>query len=168
MMPARPLKICFSGAFGKAGESVVIEEFLRGEEASFFALVDGETVVPFGTAQDHKRVGDGDTGPNTGGMGAYSPAPIMTSEMCVTVMREIIVPTARTMVRRGQPYQGILYAGLMLTEEGPKLIEYNVRFGDPEAQVLLTRLESDLLDVMLSSPKAGFLIVSSRSVMMLP
>ncbi|QLC25502.1 phosphoribosylamine--glycine ligase [Parasphingopyxis algicola] len=138
----------FDGDFGKAGAEIVIEEFLSGEEASFFALVDGETVVPFGTAQDHKRVGEGDTGLNTGGMGAYSPAPILDEAMVDRVMREIVKPTVETLARRGTPYSGILFAGLMLTEAGPQLIEYNVRFGDPECQVLMMRLEDDLLALM--------------------
>ncbi|MBV8687479.1 MAG: phosphoribosylamine--glycine ligase [Alphaproteobacteria bacterium] len=141
------LDLMFDGGLG-AGGAVVVEEFLEGEEASFFALADGETVVPFGTAQDHKRVGDGDTGPNTGGMGAYSPASIVTAAMSERVMSEIIEPTMRAMAERGAPFSGILYAGLMLTAEGPKLIEYNVRFGDPECQVLMMRLESDLLALM--------------------
>ncbi len=138
------------GAFGAAGNSFVIEEFLDGEEASFFALTDGENILPLATAQDHKRVGDGDTGPNTGGMGAYSPAPIMTEEMCETVMKQIIRPTAEGMAARGTPYKGVLYAGLMITERGPELIEYNVRFGDPECQVLMARLKSDILPVLLA------------------
>jgi len=145
----------FDGGFGGAGEAVVIEEFLEGEEASFFALTDGMTVLPFGTAQDHKRVGDGDTGPNTGGMGAYSPAEIVTPELAERVMREIVRPTVRAQAERGAPYSGILYAGLMLTAEGPKLIEYNVRFGDPECQVLMMRLESDLLPLMLATARGG-------------
>jgi phosphoribosylamine--glycine ligase len=128
----------------------VIEEFLEGEEASFFALTDGKTIVPFGSAQDHKRVGDGDTGPNTGGMGAYSPAPVLTAELEQRALTEIIEPTVRALAERGTPYSGILYAGLMLTDSGPKLIEYNVRFGDPECQVLMMRLDSDLLDLMLA------------------
>lgn len=138
----------FGGAFGSAGAEVVIEEFLEGEEVSFFALTDGITIVPFGSAQDHKRVGEGDTGPNTGGMGAYSPAPVLTPALQERVMAEIIEPTVRTMRAEGRPYQGVLYAGLMLTAEGPKLIEYNVRFGDPECQVLMMRLESDLAALM--------------------
>ena len=137
----------FDGGFGAAGGSVVIEEFLEGEEASFFAVTDGSAIVAFGTAQDHKRVGDGDTGPNTGGMGAYSPASIVTPEVERRVMEEIIRPTVAAMAERGAPYSGILYAGLMLTADGPKLIEYNVRFGDPECQVLMMRLESDLLEL---------------------
>ncbi|MDB5668561.1 MAG: purD [Alphaproteobacteria bacterium] len=137
----------FDGSFGGAGAAVVIEEFLSGEEASFFALTDGETVVPFGSAQDHKRVGDGDTGPNTGGMGAYSPAAILTPELEAQAMAEIVEPTVRALAANGTPYSGVLYPGLMLTAEGPKLIEYNARFGDPECQVLMMRLESDLLDL---------------------
>ena len=138
----------FGGAFGDAGAEVVIEEFMEGEEASFFALTDGATIVPFGTAQDHKRVGDGDTGPNTGGMGAYSPAPIITPEVRAEVMSRILIPTVQQMANDGTPYSGVLYAGLMLTSEGPKLVEYNCRFGDPECQVLMMRLESDLADYL--------------------
>jgi phosphoribosylamine--glycine ligase len=140
----------FAGAFGGAGALVVIEEFMAGEEASFFALTDGTHIIPFASAQDHKRVGDGDTGPNTGGMGAYSPAPVLTPELQARVMAEIIEPTVRTMREEGNPYQGVLFAGLMLTSEGPKLIEYNARFGDPECQVLMMRLESDLIAIMLA------------------
>lgn len=140
----------FGGAFGEAGAEVVIEEFMRGEEASFFALTDGETIIPFGSAQDHKRVGEGDTGPNTGGMGAYSPAPVLTPALETAVLERIIAPTVRTLAAEGMPYQGVLFAGLMLTEEGPKLIEYNARFGDPECQVLMTRLESDLGELLLA------------------
>jgi phosphoribosylamine--glycine ligase len=142
---------CFAGAFGAAGAEVVIEEFLTGEEASFFALVDGRHALPLATAQDHKRVGDGDTGPNTGGMGAYSPASIVTPEIAGRVMKEIIEPTVAAMAARGMPYVGVLYAGLMLTDTGPKLIEYNARFGDPEAQVLMMRLKSDILPAMLAT-----------------
>lgn len=138
----------FDGKFGSAGSEVVIEQFLTGEEASFFALTDGETIVPIGTAQDHKRVGEGDRGPNTGGMGAYSPAPVLTEELQAQVMREIVEPTVRTMAAEGMPYSGVLYAGLMLTRDGPQLIEYNARFGDPECQVLMMRLESDLVELM--------------------
>ncbi|WFL78595.1 phosphoribosylamine--glycine ligase [Altererythrobacter arenosus] len=140
----------FGGAFGEAGAEVVIEEFMRGEEASFFALTDGTTILPFGSAQDHKRVGEGDTGPNTGGMGAYSPAPVLTPALERQVMDDIIGPTVATMKAEGIPYSGVLYAGLMLTEQGPRLIEYNCRFGDPECQVLMTRLESDLAEIMLA------------------
>ena len=141
---------CFSGAFGAAGAEVVIEEFLDGEEASFFALVDGETALPLATAQDHKRAFDGDQGPNTGGMGAYSPAPILTDALCARVMDEIIAPTVRAMEARGTPFKGVLYAGLMIQDGAPKLIEYNTRFGDPEAQVLMLRLNSDLLPTLLA------------------
>jgi phosphoribosylamine--glycine ligase len=140
----------FGGGFGDAGAEVVLEEFMVGEEASFFALTDGRSVVPFGSAQDHKRVGDGDTGPNTGGMGAYSPAPVLTPALEARVMAEIIVPTVETMAAEGNPYSGVLYAGLMLTEAGPKLIEYNCRFGDPECQVLMTRFEGDLAALLLA------------------
>ncbi len=140
----------FGGQFGEAGAEVVIEEFMEGEEASFFALTDGASIVAFGTAQDHKRVGDGDTGPNTGGMGAYSPAPIITPELRAAVMQKIITPTVRQLADEGTPYSGVLYAGLMLTDEGPKLVEYNCRFGDPECQVLMMRLEEDLADYMLA------------------
>jgi phosphoribosylamine--glycine ligase len=135
-------------AVNAAGEGVVIEEYLTGEEVSFFALTDGQTVLPFGSAQDHKRVGDGDTGPNTGGMGAYSPASILTPELEARVMDEIVLPTVRALAEAGTPYSGVLFAGLMLTADGPKLIEYNARFGDPECQVLMMRLESDLLDLL--------------------
>ncbi len=140
----------FGGGFGGAGAEVVIEEFLEGEEASLFALTDGTTVVPFGSAQDHKRVGDGDTGPNTGGMGAYSPARVLTPELEARAMAEIVAPTVRAMAAEGNPYSGILYAGLMLTADGPKLIEYNARFGDPETQVLMPRFDGDLIDLMLA------------------
>jgi len=142
---------CFSGAFGEAGAEVVVEEHLSGEEASFFALVDGETALPLATAQDHKRAHDGDTGPNTGGMGAYSPAPVMTEALCARVMDEIIRPTVAAMAARGMPFKGVLYAGLMIQDGAPKLIEYNVRFGDPEAQVLMMRLKSDLLPALLAT-----------------
>ena len=141
---------CFGGAFGAAGAEVVIEAFLDGEEASFFALVDGETALPLAAAQDHKRAYDGDNGPNTGGMGAYSPAPIMTPALCAQVMDDIIGPTVRAMQARGAPFKGVLYAGLMLKDGAAKLIEYNVRFGDPEAQVLMLRLKSDLLPALLA------------------
>lgn len=142
---------CFAGAFGAAGAEVVIEEFLEGEEASFFALCDGTTALPLATAQDHKRVGDNDTGPNTGGMGAYSPAPVMTGALVSRTMDEIIRPTVAAMAARGTPFKGVLFAGLMITAEGPKLIEYNVRFGDPETQVLMMRLTSDLLAAMIAT-----------------
>lgn len=148
---------CFDGTFGEAGHEVVIEAFLVGEEASLFALCDGQTAMLLGTAQDHKRVGDGDTGPNTGGMGAYSPAPCMTQEMIDRTMSEIIVPTLAGMHHRGHPFKGILYAGLMLTADGPQLIEYNVRFGDPECQVLMPRLKSDLLELMMAASQGSLL-----------
>ncbi len=137
-------------AFGAAGSELVIEECLTGEEASFFALVDGESALPLIAAQDHKRVGEGDTGPNTGGMGAYSPAPVMTEELAARVMAEIIDPTVAAMKAEGRPYKGVLYAGLMIDESGPKLLEYNVRFGDPECQVLMMRLMSDLLPALVA------------------
>jgi phosphoribosylamine---glycine ligase len=141
----------FGGRFGAAGAEIVVEEFLTGEEASFFALCDGEHALPLAAAQDHKRVGDGDTGPNTGGMGAYSPCAALTPEIEAQVMERIILPTMRAMARDGRPYKGVLYAGLMLTAEGPKLIEYNVRFGDPECQPLMMRLQSDLVPALLAT-----------------
>ncbi|MBU0554355.1 MAG: phosphoribosylamine--glycine ligase [Alphaproteobacteria bacterium] len=140
----------FGGSFGASGAEVVLEEFMEGEEASFFALTDGTHVVAFGSAQDHKRVGEGDTGPNTGGMGAYSPASVLTPALQDDVMARIIRPTVTTLAARGTPYSGVLFAGLMLTADGPKLIEYNCRFGDPECQVLMMRLESDLVALLLS------------------
>jgi phosphoribosylamine--glycine ligase len=145
------VEACFAGAFGQAGAEIVIEELLAGEEASFFALVDGQSVVPLAAAQDHKRVGDGDTGPNTGGMGAYSPAPVMTPQVVKRTLDDIITPTVAAMAARGAPFKGVLFAGLMITAEGPKLIEYNVRFGDPETQVLMVRLQSDLLAALLAT-----------------
>ncbi|WP_137181689.1 phosphoribosylamine--glycine ligase [Roseomonas sp. AR75] len=140
-----------SRVHGEAGATVVIEDFLQGEEISFFALCDGETALPFGAAQDHKRVGEGDTGPNTGGMGAYSPAPAFTPELQQQAMDRIVLPTLTEMARRGTSFRGVLFAGLMLTAEGPKLIEFNVRFGDPECQALLLRLRSDLLPALLAA-----------------
>ncbi|WP_425906069.1 phosphoribosylamine--glycine ligase [Nitrobacter sp. TKz-YC02] len=140
----------FEGGFGAAGTQIVVEEFLRGEEASFFALCDGEHALALATAQDHKRAFDGDQGPNTGGMGAYSPAPVMTTEMCRRTMDEIIVPTLRAMREKGAPFKGVLFAGLMITEQGPKLIEYNVRFGDPECQVLMLRMMSDIVPALFA------------------
>jgi len=140
----------FAGRFGEAGAEAVIEEFMEGEEASFFALTDGATIVPFGSAQDHKRVGDGDTGPNTGGMGAYSPAPVLTALLEGEVLEKIIAPTVRGMADEGMAYSGVLYAGLMLTRTGPRLIEYNARFGDPECQVLMSRLDSDVGELLLA------------------
>ncbi len=140
----------FGGGFGDAGASVVLEEFMTGEEASFFALTDGRDVVAFGSAQDHKRVGDGDTGPNTGGMGAYSPAFVLTDDLQAQVMDRIIKPTVAYMAANEMPYSGVLFAGLMLTDEGAKLIEYNARFGDPECQALMSRFEGDLVALMLA------------------
>ena len=143
------LEECFGGKFGTAGSAVVIEEFLVGEEASFFVLSDGTDVLPLATAQDHKRVGEGDTGPNTGGMGAYSPAPVMTDTLVEQSLTRIIRPTVKALADRGTPYRGVLYAGLMVTDTGPKLIEYNVRFGDPEAQVLVLRADpAQLLEAL--------------------
>jgi phosphoribosylamine---glycine ligase len=140
----------FGGEFGAAGAEVVIEEFMTGEEASFFVLTDGVNALPIGTAQDHKRVGDGDTGPNTGGMGAYSPAPVLTDAIADRAMREIILPTIAEMARRGTPYQGVLYAGLMIKDGQGRLVEYNARFGDPETQVLMLRLGAQALDLLLA------------------
>ncbi len=142
---------CFEGSFGSAGAEVVIEEFLEGEEASFFVLSDGTNALPLATAQDHKRAYDGDEGPNTGGMGAYSPAPVLTAPLVDDVMKRIIEPTISTLAKRGTPFKGVLYAGLMMTADGPKLIEYNTRFGDPECQVLMMRLKSDFLELILAS-----------------
>ena len=140
----------FGGAFGAAGTEVVIEEFMTGEEASFFILTDGITALPIGTAQDHKRAFDGDTGPNTGGMGAYSPAPCLTDEIAARAMTEIINPTIAEMARRGTPYQGVLFAGLMIEHGQARLIEYNARFGDPETQVLMMRPGAQALDLLLA------------------
>tara|TARA_B100001059_G_scaffold76206_1_gene73795 strand:- start:1506 stop:2765 length:1260 start_codon:yes stop_codon:yes gene_type:complete len=141
----------FNGAFGDAGKTVLIEEYLEGVEASFFALCDGITAIPLASAQDHKRVGDGDTGPNTGGMGAFSPTPNLTEDLNNDIINHFIAPTLIEMDKRGSPFQGILYAGLMLTNNGPKLIEYNVRFGDPECQVILTRIKSNLFEAILAA-----------------
>ena len=138
----------FGGSFGDAGAEVVIEEFMEGEEASFFVLCDGEEVLPLGTAQDHKRVGEGDTGPNTGGMGAYSPAPVMTDAVTQTALDQIVRPTMAEMARRGTPFQGVLFVGLMIQNGAPRLVEYNVRFGDPECQVLMMRLGAQVFDLM--------------------
>ncbi|NVK34446.1 MAG: phosphoribosylamine--glycine ligase [Rhodobacteraceae bacterium] len=145
------VEACFDGEFGSAGAEVVIEEFLEGEEASFFVLSDGTNVLPLATAQDHKRAFDGDTGPNTGGMGAYSPAPVMNATIVQQTMDKIIKPTVATMAARGTPFKGVLFAGLMITKDGPKLIEYNTRFGDPECQVLIMRLQADLLPLLLAT-----------------
>jgi phosphoribosylamine--glycine ligase len=144
----------FGGEFGAAGAEVVIEEFMQGEEASFFILTDGTHALPIGTAQDHKRVGDGDTGPNTGGMGAYSPAPVLTEAIQRQAMEEIVLPTIAEMARRGTPYQGVLYAGLMIDGGRARLVEYNARFGDPECQVLMMRLGAQALDLMLATAEA--------------
>ncbi|WP_102107805.1 phosphoribosylamine--glycine ligase [Oceaniglobus roseus] len=141
----------FGGAFGAAGAEVVIEEFMAGEEASFFVLCDGETVLPLGTAQDHKRIGEGDTGPNTGGMGAYSPAPVMTEAVTEAALERIVRPTMAEMARRGTPFQGVLFVGLMIADGAPRLVEYNVRFGDPECQALMMRLGAQALDLMLAA-----------------
>jgi phosphoribosylamine--glycine ligase len=141
----------FNGFFGEAGKTILIEEYLEGVEASFFALCDGVTAIPLANAQDHKRVGDGDTGPNTGGMGAFSPTPNLTESINNNIIDDIIIPTLIEMDKRGSPFQGILYAGLMLTKDGPKLIEYNVRFGDPECQVILTRIKSNLFEAILAA-----------------
>ncbi|WP_407158883.1 phosphoribosylamine--glycine ligase [Bradyrhizobium sp. STM 3557] len=145
------IEMMFGGGFGAAGAEVVIEEFLEGREVSFFALCDGDTAIPLASAQDHKRVFDHDEGPNTGGMGAYSPAPFVTAEVHDQIMQRIILPTIAGMKARGMPFKGILYAGLMLTAQGPKLFEYNVRFGDPECQVLMLRMMSDLVPAMLAA-----------------
>jgi len=153
---------CFDGAFGGAGAEVVVEEFLDGEEASFFCLCDGTTALPFGSAQDHKRVGEGDIGPNTGGMGAYSPAPVMTPKMTERVMDEIVRPTLAGMAEMGCPFRGVLFVGLMITAKGPQLIEYNVRFGDPECQVLMMRLKDDLLPLLNGSADGQLSNMSAR------
>jgi phosphoribosylamine--glycine ligase len=145
------IDMMFGGGLGSAGAEVVIEEFLDGEEASFFALCDGETAIPLVSAQDHKRVFDGDKGPNTGGMGAYSPVPIMTVDMERRAMAEFVLPTVAAMKEMGMPFTGVLYLGLMITSSGPKLIEYNVRFGDPECQVLMLRLMSDIVPALVAS-----------------
>ena len=146
----------FSGKFGEASKTVLIEEFMEGQEASFFAISDGKTALPLIAAQDHKRAFDGDKGPNTGGMGAYSPAPVFTDDIMATVMDKIIQPTVYGMAKDGHPFVGVLFAGLMLTKDGPKLIEYNARFGDPECQVVMRRLQSDLLPILLAA-EAGTL-----------
>ncbi|HEX8215336.1 MAG TPA: phosphoribosylamine--glycine ligase [Allosphingosinicella sp.] len=152
---AEEAQAALDSMFARGKAEIVIEEFLEGEEVSFFALTDGQTIIPFGSAQDHKRVGEGDTGPNTGGMGAYSPASVLTAELERQVMEDIVEPTVKALATQGHPYSGVLYAGLMLTAEGPKLIEYNARFGDPECQVLMMRLESDLLDLMWAAAKGN-------------
>lgn len=153
---------CFEGAFGDAGAEVVVEEFLEGEEASFFCICDGINALPLTTAQDHKPVGEGDTGPNTGGMGAYSPAPVMTDALVEQTMERIIKPTLQGMADRGTPFTGVLYAGLMITPTGPQLIEYNVRFGDPECQVLMMRLKDDILMLMKAAADELLWTMSAR------
>jgi phosphoribosylamine---glycine ligase len=145
----------FEGGFGASGNEIVVEEFMEGEEASFFALSDGVNVIALAGAQDHKRVGDGDTGPNTGGMGAYSPAPVLPPALEEVAMARFIKPTVTAMAARGLSYMGVMYLGLMITRDGPKLVEYNCRFGDPEAQVLLPRLDSDLLALLLAAREGG-------------
>ena len=145
------LKEFFSGKFGDASKTVLIEEFMHGQEASFFAISDGKTALPLIAAQDHKRAFDGDKGPNTGGMGAYSPAPVFTDDVLATVMEKIIQPTVYGMAKDGHPFVGVLFAGLMITKDGPKLIEYNARFGDPECQVVMRRMQSDLLPILIAA-----------------
>ena len=147
----KAIDFMFEGGFGASGHEIVVEEYMEGEEASFFALSDGVNVIPLAGAQDHKRVGDGDTGPNTGGMGAYSPAPVLPPSLEEVAMTRFIKPTVVAMAARGMPYMGVIYLGLMITKSGPKLVEYNCRFGDPEAQVLLPRLESDLLAALIAA-----------------
>ena len=147
----KAIDFMFEGGFGDSGHEIVVEEFMEGEEASFFALSDGANVVPLAGAQDHKRVGDGDTGPNTGGMGAYSPAPVLPPDLETVAMEQFIKPTVAAFAAKGLPYMGVLYLGLMITKNGPKLVEYNCRFGDPECQVLMPRLKSDLLTALLAA-----------------
>jgi phosphoribosylamine--glycine ligase len=156
------LAMMFGGGLGAAGAEVVVEEKLEGEEVSFFALCDGVTALPLASAQDHKRVGEGDTGPNTGGMGAYSPAPALTPALEAEVMQRIIRPTLAAMAARGTPFKGVLFAGLMLTREGPKLIEYNVRFGDPECEVLMPRLDGDIVPALVAACDGGLARLSLR------
>jgi phosphoribosylamine--glycine ligase len=147
----KAIDLMFEGGFGESGHEIVVEEFMEGEEASFFALSDGEHVIPLAGAQDHKRVGEGDTGPNTGGMGAYSPAPMLPPALEAVAMENFIEPTIAALAERGRSYMGVLYLGLMITRDGPKLVEYNCRFGDPECQVLMPRLKSDLLTALLAA-----------------
>lgn len=156
------LQECFDGAFGEAGAEVVIEECLVGEEASLFAICDGEHITILPAAQDHKRAYDGDEGPNTGGMGAYAPAPVMTGELIAQAVREIVEPAIRGMAARGTPFSGVLFTGLMITADGPKLIEFNTRFGDPECQVLMMLLESDVLDLLEGAAKGTLADVTPR------
>jgi len=151
-----------AGRFGAAGARVVIEEHLAGEEASLFALCDGVEVMAFGAAQDHKRAFDGDKGPNTGGMGAYSPAPVMTEALCARVMEEMIKPTLRALKAMGSPYKGVLFAGVMVTKDGPKLVEYNARFGDPECQVLMLRMMSDIVPALIACADGQLKNISLR------
>lgn len=153
----RAIDYMFEGGFGASGHQIVVEEFMEGEEASFFALSDGQDAIALSAAQDHKRVGEGDTGPNTGGMGAYSPAPILTAGLQQQAMERFIRPTIAAMAARGLSYMGVVYLGLMITEQGPKLVEYNCRFGDPECQVLMPRLKSDLLAMLLSAREGKLL-----------
>ncbi len=159
---AAAVRAAFAGAFGAAGARVVIEEFMTGEEASLFVLCDGETALPIGTAQDHKRAFDGDTGPNTGGMGAYSPAPVVTAEVEALALEGIVRPVLAEMARRGTPFRGVLYAGLMIDAGRPRLVEFNVRFGDPEAQVLMMRLGAQALDLMLACAGGRVLSATGR------
>jgi phosphoribosylamine--glycine ligase len=147
----KAIDFMFEGGFGTSGHEIVVEEFMQGEEASFFALSDGVNVIPMAGAQDHKRVGDGDVGPNTGGMGAYSPAPVLPPSLEQVAMENFIRPTVAAFAARGRPYMGVMYLGLMITKAGPKLVEYNARFGDPECQVLMPRLKSDLLAMLLAA-----------------
>ncbi len=156
------LEAAFGGAFGEAGRTVLVEEYLAGEEASLFAVTDGTTVRELGTAQDHKRAFDGDRGPNTGGMGAYSPTPVLDADRTAEAMARIVEPAVRALAEAGTPYRGILYAGLMLTEAGPRLLEFNVRFGDPEAQVVLPRLMSDFGEIALAAAEGGLAHVGVR------
>ena len=153
-------EILVQGKFGAAGEAVVIEEFLYGEEASFFVLCDGQAALPIGTAQDHKRASEGDTGPNTGGMGAYSPAPVMTPEVTDKALAEIVRPVLAEMARRGTPYQGVLFVGLMIRDGQPRLVEFNVRFGDPECQALMMRLGGQILDLMQAAAEGRLADIS--------
>ncbi len=147
----KAIDFMFEGGFGTSGHEIVVEEFMEGEEASFFALSDGTHVIPLAGAQDHKRVGDGDVGPNTGGMGAYSPAPVLPPALEQVAMENFIRPTVAAFAARGMPYMGVLYLGLMITKDGPRLVEYNCRFGDPECQVLMPRLDGDLLELLLAA-----------------
>lgn len=159
---AAAIAACFAGTFGAAGGEVVIEDFMEGEEVSFFVLSDGKSILPFGSAQDHKRVGDGDTGPNTGGMGAYAPAPVFTPDLEAAAFETIICPAIAAMAARGMPFRGVLFAGLMLTGDGPKLIEFNCRFGDPETEVLMRLLKDDLLLLLHAAASGTLASMSAR------